>query len=519
VIVTETVEDGFITTTTTTIRKKKKQKKKNIRKGTTPAETKKKKNTKAATATATATAVGSSFSPAAVATSDDSIAATDWTQLAVTLATATPTQIQTPAALTTESSATATATATEIGTEAAMTGVASVLFPPSTHHGTRSSSSLLSKQNHLRKKVVATNNSSKKNKKQRSTTGDDAGKSNNNSNTTATKRKVGPGWRKNKDARYVGGWMSPQFSQELDRSWLERTKPLTKTIVVPEDTIKTMHTSSVTVKKTAVFDLQQYVPQAGDIVLYYPSAHKDFLLMYPDTLGSRQRNLARVPLWARANRERNRLSKEPQEGDTTAVNQEKGKIWWTDEWIESLMTVQKMRGWSQGRRERYNKSMLLKEEQQRGEENTEDSTGTTTRIHDTTTTNIFTNTPTTKSKKKISLIAAAAAAAPTQTTSVGDYPIICRVERTHNEFPRDPYSTAENSFKKNNDDDDGDDDDDDDGTGDNDDTTTMSWSKTGGRTLSPAVAEYKKKMRTTGTVPQIRLAVTLRPLSRIRPPH
>jgi hypothetical protein len=133
---------------------------------------------------------------------------------------------------------------------------------------------------------------------------------------TSTPRKS-----KTKDGRYVGGWMSPHFSQELDRSWLERTKPLTKITVVPED-VANRCVGLSSVKKTSVFDLKNYVPQVGDIILYYPSSHKDCLDVYPDTLGRRQRQLIRVPIWNRAYRERNRLSKEEQEN---------GKIWWTDE--------------------------------------------------------------------------------------------------------------------------------------------------------------------------------------------
>jgi hypothetical protein len=86
---------------------------------------------------------------------------------------------------------------------------------------------------------------------------------------------------------------------------------------------------------------------------------------------------------------------------------------------------------------------------------------------------------------------------PPSTMSLGDYPIICRVERTHNEFPEDPYA-KEKSIKTK-----------DDSTGSGD-MAIMSWSKTAARTLSPAVAEAKKK---NGICPQIRLAVTLRPLS------
>ena len=123
-----------------------------------------------------------------------------------------------------------------------------------------------------------------------------------------------------------------------------------------------------------------------------------------------------------------------------------------------------------------------------------------------------------KSKKEIALEEAAKASTsgfkegkvsndismspPSPTTSLGDYPIICRVERTHNEFPEDPYA-KEKSIKTK-----------DDSTGSGD-MAIMSWSKTAARTLSPAVAEAKKK---NGMCPQIRLAVTLRPLSPVVAP-
>ena len=123
-----------------------------------------------------------------------------------------------------------------------------------------------------------------------------------------------------------------------------------------------------------------------------------------------------------------------------------------------------------------------------------------------------------KSKKEIALEEAAKASTsgfkegkvsndismspPSPTMSLGDYPIICRVERTHNEFPEDPYA-KEKSIKTK-----------DDSTGIGD-MAIMSWSKTAARTLSPAVAEAKKK---SGMCPQIRLAVTLRPLSPVVAP-
>jgi hypothetical protein len=51
--------------------------------------------------------------------------------------------------------------------------------------------------------------------------------------------------KKRNVAKNVGGWISPQFSQEIDRRWLERNTPET----------------------TTTFRLETYVPQVGDTVL------------------------------------------------------------------------------------------------------------------------------------------------------------------------------------------------------------------------------------------------------------
>lgn len=73
--------------------------------------------------------------------------------------------------------------------------------------------------------------------------------------------------KKHRDARNIGGWISPHFSQELDRSWLTRSKPLKPAIVVPSGAVG--KGDNVT-----MFDLKGWVPQVGEVVLYYPSAHK-----------------------------------------------------------------------------------------------------------------------------------------------------------------------------------------------------------------------------------------------------
>ena len=286
------------------------------------------------------------------------------------------------------------------------------------------------------------------------------------SSTTTTKRP-----KKSRDARFVGGWMSPRFSKELDRTWLERTKPIDNRpiLLVPDNVSKL---AGVSAKKTGVFDLEKYVPQAGDIILYYPSAHKDVLDAHPDILGSRQRNLLRVPLWARANRDRNRLSKEDQ----------KGTIWWTDEWVESLLTP---------RKKVKKDGVIAKADQGNGQTS---KGAETMRADDDGDSN----------------------AAANPKASLGDYPIICRVEKTYPEFPEDPYAKKKStgSNKK-----------DEDGsaiagksgsTGAGESTEAVQQAAVVNRLSLLAAAEAKKKRGRIS--PQIRLAVVLKPLSTIIAP-
>lgn len=271
--------------------------------------------------------------------------------------------------------------------------------------------------------------------------------------------------RKQRDARFVGGWVSPKFSKELDRTWLERTKPIDNrpVVIVPDNVAKL---AGVSAKKTAVFDLGSYVPQAGDIVLYYPSAHKDVMNTHPDTLGSRQRNLLRVPLWARASRDRNRLSKED----------EKGTIWWTDEWVESLTTARK-----KSKKDKLSEAAA---------------------------------TVASKGVKSMSADDEGDSASDHQNrnASPGDYPIICRVEKTHAEFPEDPYAKLKGK--------DGDGIVDGSNTGvvgaGNDPFVTSPKAAAANRLSLLAAAEAKKKLSKIS--PQVRLAVMLKPLSPIIPP-
>jgi hypothetical protein len=224
--------------------------------------------------------------------------------------------------------------------------------------------------------------------------------------------------RRPKDARNVGGWVSPIFSQQLDRTWLERTKPLKRIAAVPSQAMSkgcAMH----------VFDLDAYVAQAGDVVLFYPSAYKEFLEVHPDSLGTRLRNLLRVPLWMRARRQLGRLK------GGTASEDDKRDIWFTEEWILSLT-------------------------RKKGDNGIRDSI----------------------------------------EASLGDYPILCQVIRSHAEFPPDPYSKEKSISKSGKE-------------------TTISWAQ-------PAVA---KIAATTGSGkqkadrPLIRQAVTLKPLTTVLPPQ
>ena len=61
--------------------------------------------------------------------------------------------------------------------------------------------------------------------------------------TSSANEKPGNVKQRKRNIRNVGGWISPQFSKELDRSWLMLDSP------------------------TESFDLSTYVPQVGDTVL------------------------------------------------------------------------------------------------------------------------------------------------------------------------------------------------------------------------------------------------------------
>ncbi|KAG7363733.1 bromodomain containing protein [Nitzschia inconspicua] len=246
--------------------------------------------------------------------------------------------------------------------------------------------------------------------------------SNNNNNNNNTKKK------KLKDARNVGGWVSPIFSQQLDRYWLERTKPLKRINAVPPTAVPKGGAMPV-------FDLNAYVAQPGDIVLFYPSAYRDFLQVHPDILGSRMRNVLRVPLWIRARRQLGRLKQ------GTASDEDK-KVWFTEEWVLSLL----------------GKKADDADDDARNADSTTSSSSTTI------------------------------------TTSLGDYPIICQVTRTHTEFPPDPYSKDKSISKSGQE-------------------TTITWSH------PPAAAAKIFSSKQNADRPKVRLVVTLKPFSKVIPPN
>ena len=198
--------------------------------------------------------------------------------------------------------------------------------------------------------------------------------------------------KKKKDVpRYVGGWVSPRFAQELDRSWLERPNGAKS------------------------FELENYVPQIGDTVLYYPAAHYEFLQAHPDPIFAKTKNILRTPLWNRAKREQKRLQKGKQEETTATSN------WWTADWINDI------------------------------------------------------------------------------DGDAGRYPIVCRVDRTHAEFPKDPYQKDKVIET-------------DPTTGE----THVIWKD--GTAENAAAAGNQKSKPNRKYQPRMHLAVTLRPLTPVVPP-
>jgi hypothetical protein len=195
----------------------------------------------------------------------------------------------------------------------------------------------------------------------------------------------------------VGGWVSPAFAQEIDRSWLAADR---------------------TPKK---FDPSSYIPQIGDTVLYYPAGHKEFLKLNPDVLGKKTRKISRMTLWDRAKKEKTKLenaagAENAENGASQDSENKPSNKWWNDEWLSLI----------DGDLERY--------------------------------------------------------------------PIICRVEKTHAEFPPDPDAENKVVIK--------------------DDTSggvQVSWAV---KKKSGQAAAKKKQ-----SSPSLRLAVMLRPLTSVMPPR
>jgi hypothetical protein len=190
-----------------------------------------------------------------------------------------------------------------------------------------------------------------------------------------------------RNSRNVGGWVSPNFSAEIDRRWLQL------------DTVDDG------------FDLSAYAPQVGDTVLYYPGGHREFLDKFPDLLGKKTRSTTRMPLWERAAMEKSKIENEPEGGEVEAsVGSPLSKSWWNDEWLAGI------------------------------------------------------------------------------EGDIGKYPLVCRVERTHAEFPPDPFTKVVKKEQGSED-------------------VRIYWK-------SPKNNTDLRK----GRKPRLRLAVTLRPLTSLLPP-
>jgi hypothetical protein len=126
--------------------------------------------------------------------------------------------------------------------------------------------------------------------------------------TGKTRSPAAVGKKRKRGIRNVGGWVSPDFAQKIDRSWLERDAPPAK------------------------FDLRTFVPQVGDAVLYFPKGHSAFLKEFPDVLGKKTRQMTRVPLWER--RSDSRDSKPVD--DLSSAQPPQTNSWWTEDWAKDI---------------------------------------------------------------------------------------------------------------------------------------------------------------------------------------
>jgi len=98
--------------------------------------------------------------------------------------------------------------------------------------------------------------------------------------------KAAPDWvkksvsKKKIRAKNVGGPIPPEYAKNMQRGWLDHNDGL-----IPQGS-------------------KQFIPQAGDLVLYYPRGHKLFIETHSDHLGNKTKQILRVPLWERAKKEK-----------------------------------------------------------------------------------------------------------------------------------------------------------------------------------------------------------------------
>lgn len=116
-------------------------------------------------------------------------------------------------------------------------------------------------------------------------------------------------------ARNIGGPVSLEFSKTIQRKWLESDVPV--------------------LKPSPMF---HFVPQVGDIVLYYPSAHRQFLREHPDKVAVKRKLTLRKPLWERTVEFELEMKKKLLKPGKKRLKRYRTK-WWTDEWIASTEDV------------------------------------------------------------------------------------------------------------------------------------------------------------------------------------
>ena len=175
-------------------------------------------------------------------------------------------------------------------------------------------------------------------------------------NTFKEKSKTTPKPARKAKAKSVGGWISPDLAHRLDRQWLVRNH---QQHLQPQQQQNPNESNAL---------LQGFVPQVGDAVLYYPLGHKAFLEDFPDVLGKKTRQLTRIPLWERAQDNRNfsnsKCSSDKKRSSKSAIpkkeksddeahrettvplkdTKEVSSSWWTQEWIDAMRHCQSEEG-------------------------------------------------------------------------------------------------------------------------------------------------------------------------------